>query len=100
MRNTVKAIMIAVVMGVSGAAFANNSINHTITASSLEPLKIEVSFEDLPEAVRLGYLNSTREESAINIIFRVETEEGTFYEFYVEEGHEKITIDKEGKLIE
>ncbi|UZR94324.1 hypothetical protein [Chondrinema litorale] len=101
MKNSVKAFVIATVMGVSGSAFAAQSIdNNPSIEITAEPVKTEVMFENLPEAVQLGFQESDYAESTVNKIFKVEEEGLTSYEFYVGADNEVITFSEEGEITE
>ena len=101
MKNSVKALVIATVMGVSGSAFAAQSIDKNYAVEiTAEPVKTEVTFEDLPELVQEGYNISDYAETPINKIFKVEDEEMVSYEFYIGADNEVITFSEEGEITE
>ena len=102
MKNSVKAIIIASVMGISGSAFAAQSIdNNPAIEITAEPTKTEIAFDDLPVLVQDAFKGSEYSEESINKIFQVVEEEGeTSYEFYVGAENEVITFSQEGEITE
>ena len=76
MKNSVKAIIIASVMGISGSAFAAQSIdNNPAIEITAEPTKTEIAFDDLPVLVQDAFKGSEYSEESINKIFQVVEEE-------------------------
>lgn len=100
MKNSVKAFVFATVLGISGSAFAAQSFNTNAVEITAEPVKTEVIFDDLPEAVQEGFKGSDYAEIAVNKIFKVEEEGTTTYEFYVGEENDVITFTEEGEITE
>jgi len=101
MKNSVKAILIAAVMGVSGSAFAAQSIDNNPTIEiTAEPVKTEITYEDLPILVQDAFQGSEYAEESVNKIFKVEDESMTSYEFYIGAENEVITFSEEGEITE
>ena len=100
MKNSVKAFVIAAVLGISGSAFASQSFNTYAVEITAEPVKTEVTFDDLPELVQEGFNGSDYAETTVNKIFKVEEEGITTYEFYVGAENEVITFTEEGEITE
>ena len=101
MKNSVKAFVIATVMGVSGSAFAAQTMdNNNAIEITAEPVKTEVMFDDLPELVKQGFQNSDYAETTVNKIFKVEDEGMVSYEFYLGADNEVVTISEQGEIEE
>ena len=74
----------------------------TVLAINTED-KVEISEEELPEAVSTGFQNSAFAEQDVRKIYHVSTEEGvSSYEFHLgEEGMELVVLfNEEGEVVE
>ncbi|MEM1134990.1 MAG: hypothetical protein AAGI07_04060 [Bacteroidota bacterium] len=101
MKNSiVKAIVLAVAIGISGISFANQSFDTAVVGIVDEPVKTEVTYDQLPELIQIAFKQSAYAEETLNTIYKVEDEGTVTYEFHVGAANDVVIITEEGEVKE
>ena len=101
MKSPIKVLAIVAMLFFSSAIYATHLQNNKETVLMAQPVKTEITVDELPEIVREGFNLSDYSSMAISKIYKVVDQGGTVtYEFVLGDNNDSVIFSEEGKVVE